>query len=277
MRGTGRPVTRSRLAGDLRRLGLQPGDAVELHVSLRAVGWVVGGPDVLIQALLDVLSPTGTLMMACSWIDGTYGMEEWPPEWRQAYLEECPAFDPASSRADHRELSIVAECLRTWPGARRSSHPDFSVCAVGAKAEWLTADHPWQYGYGPGSPLAKLYEIGGNVLVLGASLDTITLLHYAEHLADIVGKRVVRYRMPVLEAGQRVWCEIEEFDTSSGVVAGMPENCFELIARDYLAAGEGRAGEVGNAAAYLFDARPLVDFAVGWLEREYGSRQGAAG
>ena len=56
------------------------------------------------------------------------------------------------------------------------------MAAVGAQAEWLTRDHPSDYGYGPGSPLAKLVESGGKVLMLGAPLDTITLLHYAGEL-----------------------------------------------------------------------------------------------
>ncbi len=82
---------------------------------------------------------------------------------------------------------ILAEFIRTTPGARRSGNPGASVAAIGAQAEWLTADHPLDYGYGPGSPLAKLVEAGGKVLMAGAPPDTMTLLHHAEHLARIPG------------------------------------------------------------------------------------------
>ncbi len=148
-------ITRSRLARDLTALGLRPEQVVMLHASVKSIGWVVGGPDAVIQALLDVLTPAGTLMMYVSWADGPYDMEGWPEEKKQAYLAECPPFDPQHSRAN-REWSILTEFLRTWPGARRSGNPDASFAAIGARAEWLTADHPLNYGYGAGSPLDKL-------------------------------------------------------------------------------------------------------------------------
>ncbi len=43
-------ITRSRLVADLKKMGLVPGDTVMLHASVKAVGWIVGGPDMVIQA-----------------------------------------------------------------------------------------------------------------------------------------------------------------------------------------------------------------------------------
>jgi aminoglycoside 3-N-acetyltransferase len=265
-------VTRSRLVEDLRRLGLRPGEVVMLHASVSAIGWVVGGPDMVIQALLDVLGPEGTLMMYVGWEDDPYKLTEWPEEWQKAYLEECPPFDPQRSRA-HRKWSILTEYLRTWPGACRSDHPEASVAAVGAKAQWITADHPLNYPYGPGSPFAKLCEARGKVLLLGAPLNTLTILHHAETIARIPNKRIIRYKMPVLRAGKRVWVEIEDIDTSEGIVEGhSSEEYFKTIAREYLASGKGRSGKVGEAESHLFDAAELVEFAVKWLERMFGGR-----
>ena len=87
---------------------------------------------------------------------------------------------------------VLAETLRTWPGALRSRNPGASMVAIGARARWLTADHPYDYGYGPGSPLAKLVEADGSVALLGSDLDQVTLLHLSEHLAELPNKRVVR-------------------------------------------------------------------------------------
>lgn len=262
-------VTRSKIADDLRALGVGPGQVVMLHASVRALGWVVGGPDVVIRALLDVLTPTGTLMMYVGWEDAPYELVEWPELRQRAYLEECAPFDPATSRAV-RKWSILTEYLRTWPGACRSQHPDGSFAAVGAQAEWITSDHPLQYGYGPGSPLAKLCQAGGQVLLVGAPFDTITLLHYAEHLAKVPNKRIVRYKMPVLRDDQRVWVELEEFDTSRGIVDWEGEDYFSVIAREFLSSGNGRSGTVGAAQSYLFEATALVEFGVKWLERMFG-------
>ena len=267
-----RLITETQLVKDLQGLGLKPGDTVMLHASVKAVGWIVGGPDVIIQAILDVIGPQGTLMMYAGWEEAPYltiALEEGQGE---AYLAECPAFDPERSRAN-RKWSILTEYLRTWPGARRSNHPEASVVAVGAKAAWLTKDHPLYYPYGPGSPFAKLCEAGGKVLLLGSPLNAVTVLHYAETIAEIPDKRIVRYRMPILREGKRVWVEIEDIDTGEGIVEGHSnEEYFAEIVREYLASGKGRWGTVGAASSYLFDAAELVDFAVRWLERSFGGK-----
>jgi aminoglycoside 3-N-acetyltransferase len=263
-------ITHSRLTQDFRALGVSAGDLVMLHASVKSVGWIVGGPDVVLQALLDVLTPAGTLMMYVGWNDGTQEMDSWPEERRRAYEEECPPFNPATSRAVI-EWSVLTERLRTWPGARRSANPEASVAAVGAKAEWITANHPLQYGYGPGSPLERLVDAGGKVLLLGSPFSNVTLLHYAESVARIPGKRVTRYRVPVLEAGRRVWKHVEEFDTTDGIVEWKGEDYFGLITREFIEqGGSGVAtGRVGNAEAYLLDAGRLHRFAVAWMEGHF--------
>lgn len=258
-------VTKSHLVRDLRRLGVGPGQTLMLHASVKAIGWVVGGPDVVLQSLLEILTPDGTLMMLVSWEDGTYEMAGWPESKRKAYIEECPPFDPARSRA-YRGWSILTEYLRTTPGAFRSSHPDGSFAAVGRLARWITEDHPLQYGYGPGSPLAKLCEVEGKVLALGSSRWDITLLHHSEHMAKVEPKPIVRYRAPVLESGCTRWVEIEEFDTNKPIGNWQGETYFKIITEEALAAGIGRSAAVGSADSYLFDAARLHRFAVAWLE-----------
>ncbi len=49
------------------------------------------------------------------------------------------------------------------------------------------------------------------------------------------------------------------------------EDYVGYIARSALAAGKRRSGPVGEATAYLFDARGLVEHAVGWIERTFAS------
>jgi len=102
-------------------------------------------------------------------------------------------------------------------------------------------------------------------------LNTLTILHHAESLARVPNKCFVRYKMPVLREGKRVWVEIEDIDTGGGIVEGhSSEEYFVVIAREYLKAGKGRSGKVGAARSYLFDAAELVEFAVQWLERAFG-------
>jgi aminoglycoside 3-N-acetyltransferase len=224
-------VTASRLNQDLRALGVRTGSVLMLHASLRSVGWVVGGPDVALQAIRDALGPEGTLCMYVGWADGTYEMSSWSRERQRAYLDERPAFDPLTSRAAP-EWGVLTEHLRTTPGTRRSGHPEASIAAVGARAEWLTRDHPLQYGFGPGSPLERLVEARGDVLLLGSPLGAVTLLHYAEHLANIPNKRIARYRVPLAVDGERRWFDVEELDSVGGIA---PWRC-EGYGNDYFAA-----------------------------------------
>jgi len=257
---------KSQLVAELRALGVRQGGVVMLHASVRELGWIVGGPRVVLDALLELLTPSGTLMMLASWAGNPYGMAEWPEAQRAAWIAECPPFDPATSPADHREMSILAEYLRTWPGARRSDHPLASFVAVGALAAEFTAHHPWQYGHGPDSPLARFCAADGAVLLLGPLLSNITLLHHAEQLADIPEKRIDRYMMPVLRDGVRVWVGIEEYDTTNGIADFGEDDYFAAIGRDFLATGRGNRGRVGATEATLLPGAELVQFAVAWME-----------
>lgn len=208
-------------------------------------------------------------MMYVGWEDSPYRLAEWNAEWQQAYLDECPPFNPKKSRA-YRKWSILTEYLRTWPGAYRSNHPEASFAAVGARAKRLTENHPLQYGFGPGSPLAKLCEANGKVLLLGAPFDAITLLHYAENLAKVPNKRMVRYKAPILRNKKRVWVEIEEFDTCGDILPNA-RAYFDIIPCEFLSFGKGLSGKVGTAQSHLFDANEFINFAVQWIERNYGN------
>jgi aminoglycoside 3-N-acetyltransferase len=102
-------------------------------------------------------------------------------------------------------------------------------------------------------------------------MPSVTLLHYAESLADVPGKRTFRYRQPSLVDGRRTWVEVEEYDTNRGVMRDFDDdNDFVSIVEEYLATGHGRAGLVGAAKSYLFDAQDLVTFGVAWMERAFG-------
>jgi aminoglycoside 3-N-acetyltransferase len=262
-----RVVTRSRLSTDLRALGLAEGDCVMLHESVREIGWVVGGPDVVLDAVLDVLGPAGTLMKLVGSEDGTYELADWPHEVQEAYLAERPVFSRERTRAC-REWGILCEYLRTRPGAHRSPHPEASFAAVGRLADWLTREHPLDHGYGPGSPLGRVIEANGRVLLLGAPLDSVTLLHHAEYAAAIPHKRVARYRVPVARAGERTWLPVEELDSSLGIVPYPYGDYFARAVQAFLDAGLGRSGCVGHAQAHLLDAPALHRFGVSWFERE---------
>jgi aminoglycoside 3-N-acetyltransferase len=268
-------VTRSGLVDDFGKLGVGAGGVVMVHCRLSALGRVVGGAEVVVRALFDALGPGGTLVAYTGWQDAPPDdVDALDGEERRAYLEEQPVYDPrvALSRRDHGR---VPELLRTWPGAFHSGHPEAGVVAVGALAREITASHPYDHAYGVGTPYARVVEFGGQVAMLGAPLDTVTLVHHAEAIAEVPEKRRVVYRYPVLEGGERAWRTFSDIDTSEGalpyerLIGG--EDYVGYLAGSALAAGCGKSGPVGEAKAHLFDAPELVDHAVGWIERNFPS------
>jgi len=251
-------ATRSSLAADLRAIGLAPGDAVLVHAALRRVGPIIGGADTILDAMRDVVGPEGTILGYTDW--------QLEDEVRNdpAAREHIPAFDPLRSRAT-RDNGFWPELLRTTPGALRSGNPGASMAAIGGRAAWFTADHALDYGYGPQSPLGKLVEARGKVLMLGAPLDRMTLLHHAEHVANFPNKRIRRYEAPILVDGMKTWRWFEEFDTSNSP-DGMPEDYFATIVEAFLATGDGRRGVIGEAQSVLVPADRIVPFAASWME-----------
>lgn len=184
-----------------------------------------------------------------------------------------PAFDPRSS-APYPGWGYLNTVICQHPEVRRSGNPDASMAAIGPLADKLTAEHPLDSGYGPGSPIERFIARGGKVLLLGAPLDALTVLHYSEAVADIPGKRRVRLEMPVLTpSGEKRWIPLEDWD-SNGITdrfaaamecGGM--DAVETIAQAYVMLDRHAEGRVGQAPCYLFDAQDLSRFGVAYLER----------
>lgn len=269
------PLNPDGLAAELRDLGVRDGDLLMVHASIRSIGPVDGGPDALGEALVRAVGPAGSLMGYAAWdrspYDETLNGRRLDPGERDRW----PAFDPRTAGV-YPGFGFLNAVLCSRPDARRSAHPDASMVATGPLAAWLTEPHLLGHAFGPGSPLERFVARGGRVLLLGAGPDSVTVLHYAEAIADIPGKRRVTYEMPLRTAdGGTAWTLAEDYD-SNGILdcyAGPGPDAVERITTDYMAEGRHRQGPFGRTTARLFEADDLVAYGVAWLEARHGGER----
>ena len=178
------------------------------------------------------------------------------------YSDEDDPFDLDLSPCSP-DLGVLAEVFRSAHGVVVNRHPVARMGALGPYASALVGDPPLHDYYGPNSPLQRLVEGGGRVLRLGADRNTVTLVHYAEYLADVPDKRRTTHTVDVVGAGA---FEVSCLDDSNGVRPYEGEDYFAVLLDAYLATGSARTGPVGGCTAELIDARGLLTFAVAWLE-----------
>jgi len=266
------PVTRSRLARSLTGLGIRRGGALMVHVRMSSLGWMVGGMDAIIWALRDAVGPDGTLLAFTGWEDSPYHVSSWPPGWQQAYRDQ-PAFDPEVSAA-RREFGRFPERLRTWPGARRSSHPEVSFAALGPAASELLTDPSDDNPWGPEGPLGRLVAADGQVLLIG-SIKTLTLCHHAEAIARVDGKRYHDYTMPVRVGDTVEWRRYRTLDTFSGTLPYWERDDLKItgwvstMMDQAVAAGASVQDTIADCALTLIDAPKATKAVTDWLETNF--------
>ena len=224
-------TSRQELVAQLRELGVEPGDVLVVHTSFSRVGPVDGGPRGLIAALQASVAPGGTLVM---------------PSFSD---DDDNPFDRARSTC--AGMGVVANTFWTLPGVLRSDSPH-AFAASGPRAAAITADHPVDVPHGLNSPVGRVYELDGKVLLLGVGHDADTTVHLAESIAG------VRYRLPkyaIVSAGAG----------TARVDYGEIDHCCENFNKldEWLdAEHRQRRGIVGRGDARLIRSRDIVDVAV---------------
>lgn len=229
---TRRELNRADVARQLGALGVKESSVLLVHTSFRAVRPIEGGPLGLIEAFRAALGPDGTLVM---------------PSWTG---DDDEPFDPATTPASP-DLGVVADTFWRLPRVVRSHHP-FAFAAAGPQAERVTSGPLPVPPQAPESPVGRVYELDGQVLLLGVGHESDTTLHLAELLAG------VPYRVPK-------HCTILQDERPVRIDYGENDHCCArfAFADDWLRVrGLQSEGGVGHARARLARARDIVKVAL---------------
>ena len=254
-------IIKQELINDFIKIGLEKGDVVIVHTSLKKIGYVCGGAQTVIEALIDVVGLEGTIMMPTqSWknLDPETGVH-WDvdeSEWDKIRAN-WPAYDKNITPTN--TMGAVAEMFRRWPGSVRSNHPARSVCAWGKYATYLTENHSLSNIFGEGSPIARLYELDAKVLLIGVGYDKNTSIHLADVRADYPGKHDCIEHSAIIENGIRVWKAY-----STLFVDGED---FEDIGLEFEKNSNVNIGKIGEAESRLMSQTELVDYSISWIEQ----------
>jgi aminoglycoside 3-N-acetyltransferase len=256
------PNTRHSIAKEISEAGITSGGSLLVHSSLSALGWVSGGAVAVIQALMDVITPEGTLVMPEHSGDlsdpANWHHPPVPENWWNIIRESMPAYNPAYTPS--RGMGTIPEVFRTMPGVIRSDHPEVSFAAWGKHARFLTSDHSLAYSLGENSPLARIYDLDGKVLLMGVGFENNTSFHLSEVRSR--GSKIAKQGAPIIVNGERKWVEYTDIVYDSDL--------FDQLGKDYSKTGLVKSFMIGMGNCFLFDQRSAVDFGVQWIERQRG-------
>ena len=217
------------------RLGVEPGDTLMVHSSLKSLGEGFAPADV-IEGLTCALGDEGTLMLpALSYITCN---------------AKHPVFDYYETRSC---VGAIPEYFRmSAEGVLRSVNPTHSCCARGKNAEYLTSGHILdETPCGENSPFRRLMKLGGKILFIGCGINPNTSMHAVEELVvpDYLFGNLVEYTATDAEGKKHnIRCRAHNF---KGVA-----QCYYRLAA-LLEDGELRQGRIANAECHLVETVPM--------------------
>jgi aminoglycoside 3-N-acetyltransferase len=240
-------------------LGINPGDEVIVHSSLKSMGWIAGGAQAVVEALMETITTQGTIVIPAQSADNSepsyWMMPAVPEEWNEPIRQSITAFDPHLTHL--RGMGKIAECFHRHPETTRSNHPTHSFMAWGKNSnEWMS-EHPLDDSFGLGSPLGKMIDTDVKILMIGVGYDSCTALHLAEYLAP--GLTHSPQGAAIMEDSKRIWATYNMADVDSDVFPQLGE-AFE---KEH--PGNFTVGKLGQADCKVVPMKSLVDFGTRWM------------
>lgn len=238
-------MTKGDIKAGLVSLGLRSGDSVGIHSSLSSFGYVEGGADAVVDALLEAVGRQGNVVMSTH--SANLSEDVRTPELIAlgvSWLCKILPYDPLRTPV---RTGLIPEVFRKREGVVRGSHPSNSVAALGPKAGVLSEG--WH----------RLLELDGLILLIGVGLESCTAMHLAEkrvHFPDRILKMITPPKWFVEKYPEDQW----EWDVGPYPdFAKLTQPCFER--------GILKTVKVGNAPLKLVRLKDLIDLFVEYLEK----------
>lgn len=249
-------VTRADLVRDLRNNGVNPGDLLFVHSSLKSLGFVEGGPDTVISALLEAVGDEGTVMLPTYYMPGG------------GILSTCQIpdyeFDP---RIHGSNMGALPEAFLKFPNVHRSIHPTHSVSAIGKYAKYLTESHHLAASvFGEGSPWERCWQLNGKVFGLGISMGPVTFYHLLEDRVGDSFPLPVRmpdeFKMPCRDwNGTKVIVPVRALDPQfqpQRIDHKSRKDLRDYFYQEFKSKGLLQAGKVCEAPTWFIESKPFL-------------------
>ena len=253
-------VTRRDIVDGLHRIGLREGQVALVHSGLRPFGNVEGGAETVVDALLEVLGPRGTLVVPTF----TFKHEA------ATGAGERPLIDPAS---DPSEMGAISEATRRRPDARRTTAYRHSFAAIGHRADLIASVDPALPPFDFRSTFGVLLALDAQVVLLGVTYARSTSHHFAEWAAEVPYRhqltREVRLRRPDGEIVDATMGDYQPKPSADGSYYGSRATDFNRIGLMLERSGKVGVTAIGNAIVRRFAMRDLIARATAEAERDH--------
>ena len=232
---------RKDIVKDLRKLGIKETDSLMVHSSMKAIGDCENGADTVLDALMEAVGGGLLVLPTHTWA---------------SMNEEHSLYDPIKEPSC---VGILTELFRQRPGVKRSLHPTHSVAAWGKDAENFTSGQENESTpCSLNSCYHRFYERNGKILLIGCTFNRNTFLHGVEEWFQIK-ERLTDWTMPLkiqMPDGSQKECKMQKHFKPGGISIS---EYYEKIRKPWIREGIVKEDRIGNAEAYLMDAKVIAD------------------
>lgn len=249
--------TKEDIKRQLEAIGIQKGMLLMIQGDIKNLGYICGGAQALLEAIMDCIGFEGTIVMP------SFTPDVLDPacmknlcidkeNWEYVRKESMP-FDKKLS-APNKEDELVLQLLRN-DGVVRSYHPNYSFVAWGKYAKIICDKHALHFGLSKDSPLGRIYELNGFVLMLGKDYKDCTMFHLAHYNGDTLPIKIVT--APIEKNNKLNWKDMLDLDLN--------DEGFDIIGEIMEERKIVRSMYIGTGQCRLYSSREAVNIATSYF------------